>query len=99
MDLSFSCSFAFRFELKQKNSKENGEAEILEVTVYDYFVNYRKIDLRYSADLPCINVGKPKRPTYIPLEVMDLLLLCCCTDYRTMNNYCCQCFSEPVAIL
>jgi len=44
--------------------------------VFDYFVNRRNIDLRYSGDLPCINVGKPKRPTYIPLEVyfVDLFL-------------------------
>lgn len=39
------------------------------MTVYDYFVKHRNIDLRYSADLPCINVGKPKRPTYFPVEV------------------------------
>ena len=57
--------------MKQKGGKDdNGEAQALEVTVYDYFVNYRHIELRYSADLPCINVGKPKRPTYIPLEVI-----------------------------
>ena len=48
---------------------ENGEAETLEITVYDYFVNHRNIQLRYSARMPCINVGKPKRPTYIPVEV------------------------------
>lgn len=41
----------------------------VEITVYDYFVRCRKIPLQSSADLPCINVGKPKRPTYIPLEV------------------------------
>jgi eukaryotic translation initiation factor 2C len=53
--------------LKQKNGGDGG-IEAVEITVYDYFVNHRKIDLRYSGDLPCINVGKPKRPTYIPLE-------------------------------
>ncbi|KAF2297280.1 hypothetical protein GH714_020618 [Hevea brasiliensis] len=31
--------------------------------------------LRYSADLPCINVGKPKRPTYIPIELCTLVSL------------------------
>ncbi|KAL2925852.1 Protein argonaute 4 [Bienertia sinuspersici] len=56
------------FSLKQRGN-ENGEAEPVEVTVYDYFVNNRNIELRYSADLPCINVGKPKRPTFFPLEV------------------------------
>lgn len=59
-----------RFTLKQRGGKDsNGEAETVEVTVYDYFVKHRNIDLRYSADLPCINVGKPKRPTFFPIEV------------------------------
>ena len=49
------------------------EGQEKEVTVYDYFVNIRKIDLRFSADLPCINVGKPKRPTYVPIEVEMLI--------------------------
>lgn len=66
--------YVFRFSLKQKNGKDgDGEVQTVEVTVYDYFVNYRHIDLRYSGDMPCINVGKPKRPTYIPLEVNDML--------------------------
>ena len=56
-----------RFTLKQKS--KDGDSEPVEVTVYDYFVKHRNIDLRYSADLPCINVGKPKRPTYFPVEV------------------------------
>ncbi|PPS07162.1 hypothetical protein GOBAR_AA13495 [Gossypium barbadense] len=65
-----------QFSLKQKSMKnDNGEAENLEITVYDYFVNHRNIQLRYSADLPCINVGKPKRPTYIPLELCSLVSL------------------------
>lgn len=64
------------FELKQKSSKnEKGEAESTEVTVYEYFAKNRNMDLRYSADLPCINVGKPKRPTYIPLELCSLVSL------------------------
>ncbi|OMO85353.1 Argonaute/Dicer protein, PAZ [Corchorus capsularis] len=58
---------------KSKNS--DGEAETLEVTVYDYFVNHRNIQLQYSGDLPCINVGKPKRPTYIPIELCELVSL------------------------
>ncbi|KAK7372677.1 hypothetical protein VNO80_06064 [Phaseolus coccineus] len=54
-----------RFTLK----KRSGDTE--EVTVYDYFVNHRGIQLLYSGDLPCIIVGKPKRPTYFPLEVLS----------------------------
>ncbi|GFZ13050.1 argonaute family protein [Actinidia rufa] len=60
------------FSLKQRGKDNDGEVETLEVTVYDYFVNYRHIELRYSGDLPCINVGKPKRPTYFPLEALKI---------------------------
>ncbi|XP_030458575.1 protein argonaute 4-like [Syzygium oleosum] len=64
------------FSLKQKSRKDaDGEAETIEVTVYDYFVNHRHIELRFSGDFPCINVGKPKRPTYIPLELCTLVSL------------------------
>lgn len=49
----------------------DGDDGTQEMTVYDYFVNVRKIDLRYSAELPCINVGRPKRPTYFPIEVNE----------------------------
>lgn len=56
--------------MKQRGEKdENGEPLTTELSVYDYFVNVRNISLKYSGVLPCINVGKPKRPTYIPLEV------------------------------
>nr|AGS47796.1 argonaute 9 [Salvia miltiorrhiza] len=64
-----------RFTLKQKNNDGGCDGQEKEVTVYDYFVNHRKIDLRYSADLPCINVGKPKRPTYVPIELCSLVSL------------------------
>lgn len=60
----------------KKKGGNNGDDETEEITVYDYFVNYRKIDLRYSAELPCINVGKPKRPTYVPIEVDWVLYIC-----------------------
>ncbi|KZV40466.1 Argonaute 4-like protein [Dorcoceras hygrometricum] len=71
-------SFSFPtllFALKQKGKYGDGESETIEVTVYDYFVNNRNIELRYSADLPCINVGKPKRPTFFPVELCYLLSL------------------------
>ncbi|KAL3585142.1 hypothetical protein D5086_012009 [Populus alba] len=62
------------FSLKSRASDGN-DVESVDITVYDYFVNHRSIDLRYSGDLPCINVGKPKRPTYIPVELCSLLPL------------------------
>lgn len=64
--------------MRSRSSKdENGEAENIELSVYDYFVKTQGRKLQYSAELPCINVGKPKRPTYFPIEVefSSLLLL------------------------
>ncbi|KAG7947378.1 hypothetical protein I3843_14G091600 [Carya illinoinensis] len=63
------------FTLKQRNVKDVDGDSTIEVTVYDYFVNHRGIELRYSGDLPCINVGKPKRPTYFPVELCSLVSL------------------------
>ncbi|KAL8510021.1 hypothetical protein ACS0TY_017014 [Phlomoides rotata] len=64
------------FTLKQRGKEQDGEgAQTTEVTVYDYFVNQRNISLRYSTDLPCINVGKLKRPTYFPIEMCSLVSL------------------------
>ncbi|CAH2072228.1 unnamed protein product [Thlaspi arvense] len=63
-------------QLFTRNFKnENGEVEEIETTVYKYFTEFRKIPLQYSGDLPCINVGKPKRPTYIPIEHCVLVSL------------------------
>ncbi|ESW18198.1 hypothetical protein PHAVU_006G021200 [Phaseolus vulgaris] len=69
----FSCQKQ-TFTLKGKGGGDGGDGTE-EITVYDYFVNVRKIDLRYSAELPCINVGKPKRPTYFPIELCELVSL------------------------
>lgn len=66
------------FTLKQRSGKDaNGDCDVqsTEITVYDYFVKHRNIELRYSGDLPCINVGKPKRPTYLPVELCTLVSL------------------------
>ncbi|XP_071732448.1 protein argonaute 4-like [Rutidosis leptorrhynchoides] len=63
------------FSLRQKSKDENGEFKTDEVTVYDYFVNIRKLNLRYSAELPCINVGKPKKPIFLPIEFCSLVSL------------------------
>ena len=56
-----------RFTLKHRNG-DNGDLE--EISVYDYFVKNRGIELRYSGGYPCINVGKPKQPQYFPIEVI-----------------------------
>lgn len=66
---SISVFLHFSFTLKQKNG--DGGVQEVETTVYDYFTYHRRIPLQYSGELPCINVGKPKHPTFIPLEVLD----------------------------
>ncbi|KAL5201165.1 hypothetical protein ABZP36_035519, partial [Zizania latifolia] len=43
------------FTLKLRND-DNGDAECVEVSVYDYFVKNRGLELRYSGDYPCINL-------------------------------------------
>ncbi|CAH8383280.1 unnamed protein product [Eruca vesicaria subsp. sativa] len=59
----------------RKSKKENGEVEEVQTTVYKYFTEFRGLELKYSGDFPCINVGKPKRPTYFPIELCELVSL------------------------
>ncbi|CAH8383294.1 unnamed protein product [Eruca vesicaria subsp. sativa] len=55
---------------------EKGEVYGVETTVYKYFTEFRHVELKYSGDCPCINVGhKPARPTYIPIEHCELVSL------------------------
>ncbi|KAG6748707.1 hypothetical protein POTOM_048640 [Populus tomentosa] len=64
------------FPMKLKNRDgANVEAQIVEVTVYEYFTKHCGIQLGYSAYLPCLDVGKPKRPNYLPLELCSLISL------------------------
>ncbi|CAD5332317.1 unnamed protein product [Arabidopsis thaliana] len=60
------------FTWRKPNDK--GEFEEVEITVLNYYKE-RNIEVRYSGDFPCINVGKPKRPTYFPIEFCNLVSL------------------------
>ncbi|XP_024197291.1 protein argonaute 4A [Rosa chinensis] len=60
------------FFLKSKGGHD-GDGE--EITVYEYFAQHQHMQLRDSADFPCINVGKPKKPSYFPLELCNLVSL------------------------
>ncbi|PKA57956.1 Protein argonaute 4B [Apostasia shenzhenica] len=71
------------FLLKQRG--DNGD-NATEITVYDYFTKIRGIPLSYSAELPCVNVGKPKRPTFFPLELCSLVSLQRYTKALTVNQ-------------
>lgn len=56
--------------MKNRNGNDrNDEVKKVELCVQDNFVNHCKINLQYSRDLLCINVRKPKHPTYIPIEI------------------------------
>lgn len=67
---------SYRFSMKVKNggSPENG-GETIEITVYEYFTKHRNIELSSSAYMPCLDVGKPKRPNYLPLEVCRVIII------------------------
>ena len=45
-----------------------------EMSVFQYFKNKYKIPLRYPL-LPCIQIGQPKRQTYLPMEVLFFMVL------------------------
>ncbi|KAL5716047.1 Protein argonaute 16 [Ranunculus cassubicifolius] len=66
------CNQQF-FPLKRRS--EDGTEETINITVYDYFANNRNIQLSNSAYMPCLDVGKPKRPNYLPLELCSLVSL------------------------
>ncbi|URE28760.1 DUF1785 domain containing protein [Musa troglodytarum] len=61
------------FSLKERNGE--GETRTVEMTVYNFFKDMRKITLTRSASLPCLDVGKPERPSYLPIELCHLVSL------------------------
>lgn len=67
------CNQQF-FSMKLKNN-DSADGQMVDITVYEYFVRHCGIELTYSAYLPCLDVGKPKRPTYMPLELCSLVSL------------------------
>ena len=58
----------------------------VQITVYKYFTEIRGLKLQYSGEFPCINVGKPNRPNYIPIEVT--LVHCCFLLFVLMKFSC-----------
>ncbi|XP_038705645.1 protein argonaute 16-like [Tripterygium wilfordii] len=64
----------FPLTVKNKGSAL-GEGHTVEITVHEYFAKHRGIELSYSTYLPCLDVGKSKRPNYVPLELCSLVSL------------------------
>lgn len=67
------CNEQF-FSMKEKNGNVD-DGKTVEITVSEYFTNLCGRELSYSAYLPCLDVGKPKRPIYLPLELCSLVSL------------------------
>ncbi|KAI3843557.1 hypothetical protein MKW98_011960, partial [Papaver atlanticum] len=63
------------FLMKMRDEDCKNEVKTVELTVYDYFTKHRKLELTTSAYMPCIDVGRPKKPNYIPLELCSLVPL------------------------
>ncbi|KAI3925531.1 hypothetical protein MKW92_019628, partial [Papaver armeniacum] len=63
------------FLMKMRNEERKNEVTTVELTVYDYFTKHRKLELTTSAYMPCVDVGRPKKPNYIPLELCSLVPL------------------------
>lgn len=61
--------------MKVRNEDGADEGQTVEVTVYDYFTKHRKLEFTTSAYMPCVDVGRPKKPNYIPLELCSLVPL------------------------
>ncbi|KAM3319221.1 protein argonaute 4B [Capsicum chacoense] len=62
-----------KFLLRLKGSdNQSDNVQTVEITVYEYFVKKRGIELRYSSNLPCINVGSHREPKFIPVEELYL---------------------------
>uniref|UniRef100_A0A0E0HZ12 Piwi domain-containing protein n=1 Tax=Oryza nivara TaxID=4536 RepID=A0A0E0HZ12_ORYNI len=60
------------FPMKVRNGSSEGET--VEITVQEYFKS-KQVDLTMPY-LPCLDVGKPKRPNYVPIEVAGTNPLC-----------------------
>ncbi|CAN4088007.1 unnamed protein product [Withania somnifera] len=64
----------FLLQLRGSNNQTDN-VQTVEVSVYEYFVRRRGIELSYSSNLPCINVGSEHSPQFIPVELCSLLPL------------------------
>ncbi|XP_074358310.1 protein argonaute 16-like [Apium graveolens] len=64
------------FTLKKRHGNgPRAEVQPEEITVYEYFTKHRNLQLTTSAYFPCLDVGKPGKPNYVPLELCNVVSL------------------------
>nr|ATG34093.1 argonaute 16 [Suaeda salsa] len=63
------------FSLKLKEDDVSKEEQFREITVLEYFTKHCNVVLTYSKYMPCLDVGKPDRPIYLPIEICSLISL------------------------
>ncbi|XP_058180389.1 protein argonaute 16-like [Rhododendron vialii] len=61
----------FSWKVKNGDGGDDGEKTV-EISVYEYFAKHHKIQLTYSADMPCLNVSR-KSTNCLPLELCNLV--------------------------
>lgn len=73
-----------RFTMKVRD--DDGEYHTVETTVSDYFREKYQLDLTRSSSYPCLDLGKPRKPTYVPLEVLSISPDC--ASHVTCMKFC-----------
>ncbi|GKC47471.1 argonaute 16-like protein [Tanacetum coccineum] len=63
------------FPMRVKKDDGTYDDQTVNITVFDYFTKHRNIEVTYSAYIPCIDVGKPDKPIYFPVELCSLVSL------------------------
>ncbi|XP_057522848.1 protein argonaute 16-like isoform X2 [Amaranthus tricolor] len=63
------------FLLKVKENNGSNKEKDRETTVFEYFHKHLGVVLTYSKYMPCLDVGKPNRPIYLPIEICSLISL------------------------
>ncbi|GAB2246018.1 hypothetical protein Droror1_Dr00001511 [Drosera rotundifolia] len=73
--LSEKPCYQQRFLKRIKNGECSTNQQPVETTVFEYFFKHQAVELSYSKYMPCIDVGKPNFPIYLPIEVCSLVPL------------------------